>query len=51
MPATLSLQYKFLVMEPMKMISNASIKARIRQVVVLVILIIIGIAISKALGY
>jgi hypothetical protein len=34
----------------MKMINNAGMKSRIRQVLFLVIVIIIGILISKAIG-
>jgi len=37
-------------MSTMKMISNAGLKSRIRQVLFLLIVIIIGILISNALG-
>jgi len=38
-------------MESMKMITNTSFKGRLRQVMVLLIVIVIGIVISRMLGF
>jgi len=37
-------------MEGMKMISNSGLKSRFRQVMVLLIIIVIGIVVSRVLG-
>jgi hypothetical protein len=38
-------------MESMKMITNSNLKGRFRQVMVLMIIIVIGIVISRLLGF